>query len=395
MWHWDQGRLEYFQFDNLRIISSYVTEQDFKAAPREQLFAATGLSFQAPSTHSPWRNYSRVLKLCLLVSERDGVAEPTPIAALLARPGATTSDEYLHFLAQASTEPNPALTNWNPCTEIRYPLLFSLKYLLAKAATANHQPTSIDEIIGAYRVSGFTGEEGQFEFTRLAAQADDYEEQGRNCPGILRRQASESIRVLCQISYLYLTQGQIRTSLARQDADDIFQDLAPISGLRENSRDAEIRRLAQLFGQGTVHEFFEFPNTVLSDVVESGFIEGTKVEKTHITIERNSGLRMAFFAQNPTSVCDVCRMDTHVKYPWTQRILDLHHLLPLASGARVESSGTTLNDLVPLCPTCHRSVHRFYGDFFRNEGRRDFTSRAEAITIYGNVKNRFRGIIHA
>lgn len=63
MWHWDQGRLAYFQFDALRQIAGFVKANDFKTANRVQLLAETGLTFQAPATHSAWRNYSRILKL--------------------------------------------------------------------------------------------------------------------------------------------------------------------------------------------------------------------------------------------------------------------------------------------------------------------------------------------
>lgn len=395
MWHWDQGRLAYFQFDSLSIISRYVINHDFKQAKRSELLAATGLPFQAPSTHSPWRNYSRVMKLGLLVSERNEVAEPTPIAALLAEHGVVTSDEYLHFLAQVSTEPSPALTNWNSVGSLRFPLLFSLKYLLAKAGTNFPDVTPIDEIIGAYRVSGFDGSEDQLKFASLLSKSAAYAMQGASSPDNLRRQARESVRVLCQISYLYLSGAGVSITLAPQDASDIFDDLAPVGGPREADGNAEIRRLAQLFGQGTVHDFFEFPNTVISDVAESGFTEGTKVQKTHVTIERNAGLRKAYFFQHPTTVCDVCDMDTHATYPWADRVMDLHHLLPLASGTRVETSGTTFADLVPICPSCHRAVHRFYGDFFRNVGRRDFTSRDEAVRVYVDVKRTFQGIIRA
>src|SRR5689334_11097507 len=126
MWHWDQGHLAYFQFDALRQISQFVLTHDFKTAQREEIEATTGLSFAAPPTHSPWRQYSRALKLCLLVSEMDTVAVPTPVAEILSKPGLVTCDEYLHFLARASTEPSPALSAWQPNSVSRYPLLFTL-----------------------------------------------------------------------------------------------------------------------------------------------------------------------------------------------------------------------------------------------------------------------------
>ncbi|NJO36239.1 MAG: HNH endonuclease [Rhodospirillales bacterium] len=395
MWHWDQGRLAYFQFDSLSVISRYVIAHDFKQADRPGLRLATGLPFQAPATHSPWRNYSRVVKLALLVSERDGIAEPTPVAALLAQPGAVTSDEYLHFLAQVSSEPNPALAGWSNKSALRFPMLFCLKYLLAKSAIGTSDATPIDELVGAYRTSGLDGSEGQLEFASLIADSQQNAADGATSPESLRRQARESIRVLCQISYLFLSPVGVSITLAGQDAADIFDDLSPVGEPREADGDAEIRRLARLFGQGSVHDFFGFPNTVVSDVAESGFLEGTKVQKTHVTIERNSGLRKAYFAEHPTTVCDVCDMDTRKTYPWTDRVMDLHHLLPLASGTRVAASGTTFDDLVPICPSCHRAVHRFYGDFFRNSQQRDFTSRDEAVLVYEDVKRTFQGIIRA
>src|SRR5665213_1407632 len=133
MWHWDQGRLEYFQFDALRQIASYVVNNDFKHADRNILSVETGLPF-APINYTPWRNYSRVLKLMLLVSEENNIAKATPVAFLLSNAGAVTCDEYLHFLLCAFTDPSPALAGWRPTANFRYPLLFAIKYLLAKTA---------------------------------------------------------------------------------------------------------------------------------------------------------------------------------------------------------------------------------------------------------------------
>lgn len=395
MWHWDQGHLAYFQFDNLKAIARFVVSNDFKAASRPALEAATGLSFSAPDTHDPWRNYSRTLKLSLLVSERGDVAEPTPIAGLLANVGAVTTDEYLHFLAQVSSEPSPALKGWNASAPLRFPLLFALKYVLAKTAIGVTDPTPVDEVIGAFRASDFDGSEDQAQFISLIRRSSGFEVLGISTPENLRRQARESVRVLCQISYLFLSSAGVAVTLAPSDAASVFEDLQPVGGPRKQDGNEEIRRLAQLFRHGSIHEFFEFPHTVLSNVTESGFTEGTKVEKTHVTIERNTGLRKAYFDANPTSICDVCETDTAATYPWTDRVMDLHHLLPLASGTRVEGGATTFDDLVPVCPSCHRAVHRFYAVFFRKQGRRDFTSRNEAVNVYGDVKRTFQGIIRA
>jgi hypothetical protein len=392
MWHWDQGRLPYFQFDILRRLSVYVMSHDFKAATRQELLDEVGLPF-APDDYRPWRNYSRVLKLCLLVSEDAGMARPTPVAQLLSSPGLVTCDEYLHFMARAFTEPSPALKEWVPNAASRYPLLFSLKYVLAKRA-ASHDPVStLDEIIGAYRQTGFSGDETDSAFIRVIGTDEKYGLAGKTAPD--RRQARESLKVISQISYLHLEGSNVIASLDAADAQSVFSDLHPISGPKAADRESELRRLADLFRDGANEDFYDYPNTVESDVVQSGFIEGSKVKRTHITIERNQGLRQAFFAVCNTALCDVCLLDTAATYPWTERVLDLHHLLPLCSGTRVKESGTTFDDLVPVCPSCHRAVHRFYDRWLRQERLRDFPNEQQARAVYQELKQQFHGAVHA
>ena len=171
MWHWDQGRLEYFQFGSIRKIAEFVCSHDFKNASRALLQETTGMSFSAPDTHSPWRNYSRVLKLLMLVYEQNGVSRPTKIAQYLSTPGQITSDEYFHFLVRTFTDPSPALKSWKTNSVIRYPLLFSLKYLLAKTACAHKPYASFDEICAMYAFSNFSGLEDQNSYASLLSRA--------------------------------------------------------------------------------------------------------------------------------------------------------------------------------------------------------------------------------
>lgn len=82
----------------------------------------------------------------------------TALGELLAKDGEVTTDEYLHFLAQATTQPSPALSGWNHTARLRYPLLFALRFILARAA--QHQPvTDIAGIVDGYVQSGFVGDE--------------------------------------------------------------------------------------------------------------------------------------------------------------------------------------------------------------------------------------------
>jgi hypothetical protein len=291
--------------------------------------------------------------------------------------------------------------NWNPNAELRYPLLFALKYLLAKRAVSRDPVSTLDEIIGAYRQTGFTGDEDDEAFIGVIGTDERYGGMGRSVPKDPRRQAKESIQVICQISYLHLEGSKVIVSLDPEDAQAIFADLAPILGPRAADRESEIRRLADLFRDGATEDFFDYPNTVVNDVVLSGFLEGSKVKRTHITIERNQGLRTAFFAVRPSPLCDVCALDTAATYPWAVRVLDLHHLLPLSSGTRVVSDGslgrlarTTFDDLVPVCPSCHRAIHRFYDAWLTNYGLSDFPNETRARDAYHDLKAEFRGAVH-
>lgn len=394
MWRWDPGHLEYFQFDAIRQIAVYVAAHDFKQATRANLLDATGLSFSAPETHSPWRNYSRALKVCLLVSEVGQQAQATRVAQILSQPGAVTGDEYMHFLVRAFTSPSPAFSEWTPNAQFRYPLLFALKYLLTKVIVTDEPFASLDEIIGAYKISGFGGDENSTQFISVVGSRAGYAAPGKLTPMALYRQSKESLRFIGQISYLTIRTGRIFISLNQTDARDIFEDLNPIIGPFASDANSEIRRLASLFGNGVHSTVLDYPNTVTDQIVQSGFREGTKVKKTHMTIERNANLRKEFFAARPSAICDVCSLDTAQSYPWTERVMDLHHLLPLSSGTRVGPTGTTFDDLVPVCPSCHRAIHRFYDRWLSKNDRKDFKSAGEALDVYKSIKQAFPGLIH-
>ena len=389
MWNWDQGRMRYFQFDELRTVSRFAINYDLKNTPAQTIRQETGLDFPPhDDEYAPWRNYARVYRLCLIASDIADVAEPTDVAQILAIDGAVTCDEYLHFLVEATTSPSPALSNWTNTGRFRYPLSFSLKYILAKIAVLQINVSNINEIIGAYISSDFDGTECESDFVALFDSDDDYETMARQHPQSDHvRQARESIKFLCQLSYLHTHNSRIVATLNQDDAGNVFRELEPLGGTRLVDREQEIRRLAAYFKDGSTHDFFDYPNTTTSDELNSGFVEGSRVKRSHTVIERNSQLRSLFFHTLPTSVCDACGMDTHIKYPWTDRVLDMHHVLPLSSGTRVDSrKGTLLGDLIAICPTCHRSVHRYYDQYLNCGHKDDFSNKDEARSVYDKAR---------
>ncbi len=386
MWRWDQGHLPYFQFDTIRRLSELVVASDFKTYDKNDLFNYTGLEFRAPATHTPWRNYARVIKLCLLAYENNNRILPTRLANLISQPGRVTCDEYFHFLVRAFTDSSPAFGNWKPPDNPRYPLLFSLKYVLSKYIVSG-LPATIAEIIGAYLSSGYSGDETDEEFIRISQPLNTNEQATGNIQHEDEyRQAAESIRVISQISYLTIVSNSVLISLDAADAREIFDSLNPIIGPFSNNRNTEIERLASLYACAVDDVNLDYKNTSLDETISSGFIEGGKIERTHITIERNKNLINEFFRLKPTSICDLCGNDTSRMYPWTDRIIDLHHILPLSSGTRAEAHGTSLDDLVAICPSCHRAVHRFYHTWLTQNNKRDFDNKDESVMVYGSIR---------
>lgn len=54
--------------------------------------------------------------------------------------------------------------------------------------------------------------------------------------------------------------------------------------------------------------------------------------------------------------CTICGLDPRNTYGASGRVIEVHHLAPLAS-LDVPKIYDPASDLIPLCPTCHRVVH--------------------------------------
>jgi predicted HNH restriction endonuclease len=71
-------------------------------------------------------------------------------------------------------------------------------------------------------------------------------------------------------------------------------------------------------------------------------------------------------------------------------MLELHHLLPLTSAIAIDIRGTSLVDVEPTCPNCHKSVHVYYGNYLRTNNKDDFGSKDEARDVYCKAKEAIR-----
>ena len=106
---------------------------------------------------------------------------------------------------------------------------------------------------------------------------------------------------------------------------------------------------------------------------------------TELFIKRNAQL---FVMRRREQVHRECHLHPRDKYPWldSHNILELHHILPLSATLNVNGTTTTLDDLRPLCPTCHRSIHIFYKNKLNEWDLPDFSSKKMATDVYELAK---------
>jgi len=120
---------------------------------------------------------------------------------------------------------------------------------------------------------------------------------------------------------------------------------------------------------------------------ELNFIEGIRKRVTHVRIERSGRLRPIYMANTAnSSLCDMCISDMRLRYPWTNSLIEVHHLLPLGSLLRVESKTTSLRDVVGVCPSCHKATHEFYRAWLSQRNLDDFRNEDEARAVYSEAK---------
>src|SRR5262249_42762355 len=151
------------------------------------------------------------------------------------------------------------------------------------------------------------------------------------------RQLRELISFVSQFSFLKWDRPRLYLEVSsKTEAHEIEQALSPIRNPRLDDAGKEILQLGEGFetmlGAITI-------KTIES--IDQEFTEGSKTRVTHLRTERSAELKRLYFDEtDKPEVCDMCSMDTPGQYPWTEHVIELHHLLPLSSPVRVEK-GTT------------------------------------------------------
>lgn len=384
-WRFDQGRLDYFQIDEIRRIACALASVDGIRKPtveadalRGALANHTSLPF-LPTAYTVWRNYGRVFKCMMLVAEIDGRIQATDLCKRIAEnPSEFDADDYLAHFVRHFYYASPIFQGYTDHGIQIFPAVAIVKFLISEFLVRGKDYVSLEEIATHLIANEATGLEDLKFYGSLRANP-----KGKD---IDLRQPRELVKFVSQFSFLKWDNPKLYLEVKdKEELLAIETALKPVLSPRNADPELEIFQMGNGFAPGGVGDI----TLQKIETLEEEFTEGKKVRVTHLRAERSSKLREIFFATaNSPEVCNMCTVDTAKRYPWTPHVIELHHLLPLSSPIRVEGGKTSLKDLVGLCPSCHRATHRFYTSWFKKHGLSDFRSYAEAQGVYDQARQK-------
>jgi hypothetical protein len=385
MWRFDQGRLNYFQFDEVKRIALALADLDGADKPiskgldivREVLSKYSSQPF-APENYYVWRNYGRVFEALLLSTVSKNKILATDLCISIANNSESIDcDDYLTHFAKNFYYPSPVFEGYTPSAVRTFPVIAIIKLLISEFLTKGKDYISIDEIVNLLIANEVHGTEDIIFFGKL---------QSKSINGYDYRQTRELVKFISQFSFLKWENPCLYLEInSREELIEIEQRLQPTINIQNTDAALEILQLGSSFERDGIGSI---TRKQLGSQDEE-FTEGNKIRVTHLRTERSSKLKSMYFRKiNNPQVCRICDVDTAIRYPWTDHVIELHHLLPLSSPVRVDSKTTSLKDLVGLCPSCHRATHKFYSKWLKENKVNDFTSQEQAIHVYNDIKQK-------
>lgn len=388
-WRWDQGRILYFQFDVLREIAKVllsfngqnVNDNDCNILFRNALESGTGMPF-SPDSYKVNRNYSRVFQCALLACTHDGGRLcVSDICKRLASSDSSlfTCDDYMLQVIKRFRYPFPAFMEYDSTSERVYPYIAILKLLLALRMKGEEAKIAIDDISRFIIGNNCTGREDIAFYKNL--RPTDYMVKGDDA-----RQLREMMVFISQLSILKAFNKYLYLDIVDDYSIEnlIHSFLTPIEPVAVPDKVTEFVQMTKCPQDETSPALESRPPIIASTTIAPfiEFREGKRTNVQHTIIERSNTLRKFFLQAHPSPICDACHENMTSHYPWTHYMLDLHHLLPLSSTIRLSTNGTSLDDLVSLCPNCHRAIHLYYRKWLKDNSLADFRDKKEAMEVY-------------
>ncbi len=384
-WKWDQGRVQYFRFSSIRNLATAVmelenVELDNAMYVRSVFERYTNLPFSPANYTNIWRNYGRVVKAAFLGARINNRLMPTDVCKRLVHVESESRwelDDYMLFVIPRFSFPFPAFRENHLSGERVYPFCALIKYLFAHFVVNGQASISMQEVFSKLIGNSVTGLEKSGHYLSLANT-------NHRPIGDQDRQVNEMMIFLSQVSFLSWIGRQLRVDLPHTvDISEIMDIATPVHVELYADADASIIALAAVANFDMRDITFARSETS-NDVI---FTEGKRVRSTHLRLERSIMLRNHFLKkQRRPILCDMCEVNNDRRYPWTTDLIEIHHLLPLASSVAIQKGRTSIDDIVPLCPSCHRSIHVFYRNWLRGENAYDFHDKQQAYSVYNQAK---------
>ena len=393
-WHWDQGHSPYLRFDTIKRIAAGLCSLEnidlsVKGDPlRSRMEQVVQLDFAAPETHKVWRQYKRAFGCALLASEIDGRMICTELCHQIAAPSPDdlSADAYFAHFFRKFYFPTPALTkiNYTSRGPQHFPVCAILKLLLARLRRGLPPVVTIDEIIHLIIANDCTGDEPVEHYAKLMPK--QYSPSEPEC-----RQIREFVIFLSQASILKWEKPCLYLDVDASNLDAIRYVEALARPEKRVRKPVAALELLELGKTGNLPVTPLLPSPV--GEVDLAFSEGKPKRVTHLRYERSAKLRDLFFASKRAPfLCDMCSMNVTQCYPWTTNLLEVHHLLPLASPLQCEDRRTSISQLVGICPNCHKATHLYYKIWLDDHRQDDFASYDQAREIYNLAKKKI--VIH-
>lgn len=383
-WRWDQGRVIYFQFDVIKETAKVlvkfegrdINDNSVNEELHSLLMENVGLPF-SPSHYKVNRNYGRVFQCTMLARNEENTLIVTDLCKLLSKEDSLISncDDYLYEIVKRYRFPFPAFQDYDAQKPRVYPFCAVIKYLIALKEKGYDAKVNVEDICNFIIGNSCTGLEDidfykQLEPTNYIATGDAY------------RQIREMLTFISQLSFLKAFNGNLYLDVNGNDDIQFIIDnvVLPVSETPLPNRTDEFCQLTKVSPQikKSDRKIIKVP----LNIPDIEFAEGKKVRVQHLRIERSALLRKFYIVTHPEPICAACEMHIQQKYPWVDYMLDLHHLLPLASVVRISNEGTSLDDMVGLCPSCHRAIHAYYRKWLKSNNLDDFRSKQEAMSVY-------------
>ncbi len=399
-WQWDQGRGEYFQFENIvamsrilvkkegMLLSDVSDNKDLRSLMLEQV----ELKFK-PESYTVWRNYGRVFKISLLATDipvgKEKRLRCTEVCRALSEDKYHSATDYFYHMMNNFYLGGHVFgaTKYSPGEKRIYPFCAIIRMLAAFATKKNRRASVSPEEIKDFLFSQeITGNEDIEFFCNISPMHVNWKNNDQ------KRQIREMLIFASQCSFLKWDDGRLHLDLLEHvDPKMLFDRFKPMVRKQCQLEHDEIMNLGMVCKMSSLLLPSDIDVVIMDDLLGKHDLsmEGRRRVANHIIIERSPKLRQIFFSRNKNVTCNITGTPRHAGFPWVDNILEIHHVTPLSSSVYSVDEGAYLENLVALTPTSHRAVHSYYRQWMQKNNRQDFSSKDEAWKIYCDAKEKY------